>query len=101
MGVDAPLCLDGFLAREEMLDLMEKGATGEICGWIFDGKGKLLDNSINERVASAPIPKRESCSVIGIAKGPRKYAAIRAALAGRQINGLITDEAAAAYLISR
>lgn len=101
MGVDAPLCLDGFLAREEMLDLVEKGATGEICGWIFDGKGKLLDNSINERVASAPIPKRESCSVIGIAKGPRKYEAIRAALAGRQINGLITDEAAAAYLISR
>ena len=58
MGVDAPLCVDGFLAREEMLDLMEKGATGEICGWIFDGNGKLLDNSINERVASAPIPKR-------------------------------------------
>ena len=99
MGVDAPLCVDGFLGKDEMLALMAKGATGEICGWIFDGEGNLVDNAINERVASAPIPDREASTVIGIAKGQRKRPAVRAALIGRQINGLITDEATAEFLI--
>ncbi|MGO4437087.1 sugar-binding transcriptional regulator [Rhizobium sp. RAF56] len=99
MGEEAPLCLDGFLERDEMLSLMRHGAAGEICGWIFDGDGKLLTDAINDRVASAPIPPRETSTVIGIAKGERKFAAIKAALVGRQINGLITDEATAEYLL--
>jgi DNA-binding transcriptional regulator LsrR (DeoR family) len=99
MGIDAPLCLDGFLGKEEMLGLMKLGASGEICGWIFGGDGKLLDNAINERVASAPIPSRETSTVIGIAKGKRKFEAIKAAVEGRQVNGLITDEATAEFLL--
>lgn len=99
MGVEAPLCLDGFLEKDEMLALMKRGATGEICGWIFDGQGRLLADPINERVASAPIPSRETSTVIGIAKGKRKFTAIKAALIGHQINGLITDEATAEFLL--
>jgi DNA-binding transcriptional regulator LsrR (DeoR family) len=82
-----------------MLALMKRGATGEICGWIFDGQGRLLADPINERVASAPIPSRETSTVIGIAKGKRKFTAIKAALIGHQINGLITDEATAEFLL--
>ncbi|HXV28783.1 MAG TPA: sugar-binding domain-containing protein, partial [Sinorhizobium sp.] len=99
LGPDAPLCEDGFLAREEMAQLMAQGAAGEICGWTFDHDGALLAGSINERVASIPLPPRDRASVIGIAKGTRKYAALRAALKGRIINGLITDEATAEYLL--
>jgi DNA-binding transcriptional regulator LsrR (DeoR family) len=100
LGTDGPLCVDGFLAKDEMMELMREGAAGEICGWIFDGNGKLLDNPINERVASAPIPSRETSTVIGIAKGRRKFQAIRAAIVGRQINALITDEEAAEFLLN-
>ena len=100
LGPDAPLCLDGFLDPTEMADLMERGAVGEICGWMFDRDGKLLTGSINERVASVPLPPRETTAVIGLAKGKRKYLAIRAALKGHMINGLITDEATANYLLS-
>jgi DNA-binding transcriptional regulator LsrR (DeoR family) len=39
-----------------MMELMRNGAVGEICGWMFDSEGKLLDNPINERVASASDP---------------------------------------------
>jgi len=99
MGEEAPLCLDGFLEKQEMLGLMRRGAAGEICGWIFDGKGRLLADPVNDRVASAPIPPRETSAVIGIAKGERKFSAIKAALVGRQINGLITDEATAEFLL--
>ncbi|MBB3610994.1 sugar-binding transcriptional regulator [Rhizobium sp. BK602] len=99
MGIEAPLCLDGFLEKDEMMALMKRGAAGEICGWVFDGDGKLLQDAVNDRVASAPIPPRDASSVIGIAKGKRKYEAIKAAVTGHQINGLITDEATAEFLL--
>lgn len=99
MGVEAPLCLDGFLEKDEMLALMKRGAAGEICGWLFDGEGKLMPDDVNDRVASAPLPSRDTSSVIGIAKGRRKFEAIKAAVIGRQINGLITDEAVAEFLL--
>ena len=99
LGVDAPLCLDGFLEKAEMQALMAAGAVGEICGWIFDRDGALLADPVNERVASVPLPDRERSVVIGLAKGKRKYQAIAGALTGGIINGLITDEATAEYLL--
>ncbi|MBB2676279.1 MULTISPECIES: sugar-binding transcriptional regulator [Rhizobium] len=99
LGIDGPLCVDGFLEKDEMMELMRGGAVGEICGWIFDVDGRLLDNPINERVASAPIPSREASMVIGLAKGKRKFKAIKAAVVGHQINGLITDEETAEFLL--
>ncbi|KKX30593.1 sugar-binding transcriptional regulator [Rhizobium sp. LC145] len=100
LGVDGPLCVDGFLGRDEMMKLVEEGAAGEICGWIFDHKGRLVESSINDRVASVPIPSRETSSVIGIAQGRKKVVALGAALDGRLINGVITDEATAEQLLS-
>lgn len=99
LGTGAPLCVDGFLDPDAMASLVDKGATGEICGWIFDSDGALLDEPVNERVASVPIPSREGSTVVGVAKGARKHSAIRGALRGRLVNSLITDEATAEYLL--
>ena len=99
LGLSAPLCVDGFLEPEAMQGLVESGACGEICGWIFDGEGKLLDDPVNQRVASVPIPSRERSTVVGVAKGSRKYQAIKSALRGHLINGLITDETTAEFLL--
>ncbi|KQV38154.1 MULTISPECIES: sugar-binding transcriptional regulator [unclassified Rhizobium] len=101
LGDKAPICEDGFLAKDEMLKLMAEGAAGEICGWMFDHDGKLLEGSINERVASVPLPSRDTAAVIGMAKGERKRAALAAALKGRIINGLITDESTASFLLNQ
>lgn len=100
LGEGAPLNLDGFLDVDTMKKLVSAGAAGEICGWIFDTDGKLLDDPINERVASVPIPSHPGAVVIGVAKGVRKYAAIKAALRGHLLSGLITDEATAEYLLT-
>ncbi len=100
LGVEGPLCVDGFLAREEMLRLIGCGAVGEICGWIYDQDGHLLEDAVNERVASVPIPSRETSRVIGLAQGQRKWPAIKAALSGGLLNGIITDEATASYLLA-
>lgn len=101
LGTDAPLCVDGFLDPHEMLDLVRQGASGEICGWLFDQDGNLLNDPVNQRVASVPLPPREHSPVVGVAKGSRKHAAIRAALRGRLVNALITDEATAEFLLTR
>ncbi|MCO6188348.1 sugar-binding transcriptional regulator [Rhizobium sp. L1K21] len=99
LGADAPLLLDGFLNAEEMDQLVHSGAAGEVCGWIFGADGTLIDHPFNERVASHPIPPRETSTVIGIARGERKHKAIKAAVQGGIINGLITDEEAARMLL--
>jgi DNA-binding transcriptional regulator LsrR (DeoR family) len=100
LGSDGPLCVDGFLGKEEMEKLVREGAAGEICGWVYDNQGRLLANSINDRVASVPIPSRQTSSVIGLAQGRRKFQAISAALKGQIINGVITDEATAEQLLA-
>ena len=83
-----------------MESLVSGGAAGEICGWMFDHEGRLLSDSINRRVASVPIPAIDTCCVIGLAQGPRKLVALRAALKGQLINGLITDENTAEQLLA-
>ena len=100
MGDAAPLFVDGFLTESELRQEQAAGAAGEICGWIFDEAGRLLDAGANARTASAPIPDRDRATVIALAKGRRKHAAIAAALRGRMVNGLVTDETTAEALLA-
>jgi DNA-binding transcriptional regulator LsrR (DeoR family) len=100
MGDAAPLALDGFLSATELNALQAAGAVGEIFGWAFDADGRMIEGLSNARVASCPIPSRDTCLVIGAAMGVRKLPALRAALAGHLINGLITDEATATALLA-
>lgn len=99
LGRDAPLFVDGFLGKAELDALHEAGAVGEIVGWAFDAKGALVDGITNDRVASAPLPDPTRSLVIAAAMGKRKLPGIRAAIEGRLVNGLITDEATAAALL--
>jgi len=100
LGSDAPLLLDGFISETEHKALQKAGAVGEICGWVFDAEGRLIEGQTNDRVASAPIPSRENGRVIALAMGPAKAAAIRAALTRRLANGIITDEQTAELLLA-
>ncbi|AUH32990.1 sugar-binding transcriptional regulator [Paracoccus tegillarcae] len=96
---DAALVLDGFATAPEIAALREAGAVGEITGWAYDAEGRLLDDPLLARVASAPIPARESALVIAAATGKSKRAAIQGALAGGLVNGLITDTETAEFLL--
>ncbi len=100
LGPEAPLVLDGFITDAELKLLRKAGAVGEICGWAFDVEGRLIDGLMNDRVASSPLPSRETALVIALAKGEKKLPGIRGALNRRLVNGLITDEATAEQLLS-
>lgn len=98
---DAPLYVDGFITQPELTALQKAGALGEIVGWAFDAQGQLIEGLTNARVASAPLPSRETSLVVAFAQGQRKLPAIRAALNSRLVNGLITDEVTAEALMER
>lgn len=97
---DAPLLLDGFLSRAELDDLRAVGAKGEIAGWVFDKDGIYLDYTSNARIGSVRVEPNRTAPTIGIAAGPTKVDAIRAALNGRILNGLVTDEPTAKALLA-
>lgn len=101
LDATAPLLIDGFVSETDMHALQAAGAVGEITGWAFDRNGSLIRGLINDRVATAPLTKADGRLVAGIAAGEAKVPAIRAALRGRLISAVVTDEATAERLLRR
>lgn len=97
---NAPIHRDGFFNDPEIGELIEQGAVGEITGWAFDAEGRLLDGSVNDRVASLPLERPARRLTVAAANGPGKVAPLRAALRGGLLSGLVTDEATAAAVLA-
>jgi len=95
MDQKAQVHVDGFVTRAELFEMMRLGAAGEITGWAYDARGRLIKGGTNLRLTSIPPQAPAETTTIAAAVGPAKVPAIRAALVGRLINGLITDEATA------
>ncbi|KJH72582.1 sugar-binding transcriptional regulator [Aliterella atlantica] len=98
---NAPLHENGFINDEEVSQLVELGAVGEIAGWAYDRQGVLLQQGTNSRVASVPLEQPAQRLIIGVAGGEKKAEAILAALRGKLIAGLIVDEAAAQAILAK
>ena len=96
----SPLLLDGFITVPELNNLKNDGAYGEIISWVYDQNGHLLSNNLNDRVVSAPLTVNASKPVYGIAAGTDKVLAIHAALTGKLINSLITNEYTAQAILA-
>jgi DNA-binding transcriptional regulator LsrR (DeoR family) len=101
MDKNAQVHVDGFISQEELLELMRLGAVGELTGWAFDADGQFLRGGTNRRLTSIRHPVPAAALTVAAAVGPAKVPAISAALKGRLINGLITDEATAKALLAR
>lgn len=100
LGLNSPLHLDGFITKEELEELQNKGAVGELISWVFDKSGSLIDCAVNQRVASTPLKVDSDKSVYGIAAGEEKVYAILGAVRSKLINCLITNEYTAERLLS-
>jgi DNA-binding transcriptional regulator LsrR (DeoR family) len=81
--------------------MMRLGAIGEVTGWAYDAKGKLIKGGTNKRLTSIPPEMPAQATTIGAAVGLAKVPAIRAALNGRLVNGLISDEATARAILEK
>jgi len=100
IGEDAVLYRDGFMTRSELLELVRFGAVGEVTGWAFDAEGRVIERGTNLRVTSVPPEPGSNRLRICIAHGLAKVLPLRAALTGRIINGLVTDEDTARALLA-
>lgn len=96
---NGPLHQDGFINDEEVTQLMEFGAVGEIGGWAYDQYGNVLLKGTNLRVASFPLEQPVQRLFVAVAGTKQKVEAILGALRGRLVNGLITDESVAREIL--
>jgi DNA-binding transcriptional regulator LsrR (DeoR family) len=90
---------DGFVRADELRSMVKAGAVGEIIGWSFNQAGELIDGLVNDRVLGAPLEAAPTRRVVGVAMAPARFKAIKGALAGKLINGLITNELMAEQLL--
>jgi DNA-binding transcriptional regulator LsrR (DeoR family) len=97
----AALLRDGFVRPDEMRAMVKAGAVGEITGWSFDASGKLIDGLVNDRVLSVPLEGPARRKVVGVAMALGRFKAIKGALNGKLVNGLITNELMAHQLLKK
>ncbi|MBA2286870.1 MAG: MarR family transcriptional regulator, partial [Ktedonobacteraceae bacterium] len=95
----APLIRYGHLNTQDQKRLLESGAVGDVSARFFNIWGEpvpVLDDRLIaiEREALARIP-----TVVGVAAGSEKYAAIQGALRSGYIDVLVTDEKTARTLV--
>lgn len=88
------------LPQRDLDALSALHAVGDVCLNFFDREGALVDSGLRDRVIGIGVddllrvPRR-----IGVAGGPTKIDAIRAAATGQWINILVTDHLTAQQLV--
>ena len=81
-----------LLDDAEQRDLARRGVVGELAGIFFDGSGKPLRPKVAARLITMdPDDLVRVPEVIAVASGAAKAAAVRAALDGGLVHGLVVD----------
>ncbi|MCC7372759.1 MAG: sugar-binding transcriptional regulator [Chloroflexi bacterium] len=86
----------GVFRPAELADLGRSGVVGEICGRFFDRDGRECATEYRDRVLSIDLDVLRRCAhVVGVTNGPRRAAAVHAALRGGLIASLVIDDVGA------
>lgn len=99
-GKEATLAKSGYLSAEEIKQMHDKGAIGDICSRFFTREGKIYDEALNSRTTSIALEELKIKEyAIGISGGEEKIEAIIGALKGGYLNTLITDKTVGEALV--
>lgn len=83
----------GYLKREEIERLIEKGAVGDVCTHIINREGQICDKQLDARTIAVPYEQiKQIRTRIGVAVGNSKIESILGALRGKAINVFVTNE---------
>jgi DNA-binding transcriptional regulator LsrR (DeoR family) len=89
------------ISRQLWQSLRDAGAVGDICGHYLDIDGRPVDHPISTRTVNPTLDDLRNVPELVLAAGGRqKVAIIRGAIGARLCHVLITDEVAAAALLS-
>ncbi len=92
---------DNFFTDEQFEQMCGRGAVGELCLHFLDADGAPVNAELEELVIGVTLEQlRSARRRWAVAGGPRKHAAIRAALAGGWVDTLVTDVGTAEFLMS-
>lgn len=95
LGDQAFLISSGMLNGEEVEQLREAGAVGELLGNYFDIAGRPVAEGFSARALVPDMRRLRRSRLVAIAGGGAKARAIEAVLKSRILDGLIVDEATA------
>jgi deoxyribonucleoside regulator len=91
----------GYLSTEDLIELRENDAAGDILGYHLNKDGRVLDIDLNRRIVGLhPESIGRVPNVIVTTSGATKVAPIQAALRGGYVTTLITDESTAQKVLS-
>ncbi|MEA3334338.1 MAG: sugar-binding transcriptional regulator [Chloroflexota bacterium] len=91
----------GILSKDEIVELANLAAVGDIALRFFDKNGQPTQHAINDRIVGLDIDQmRRIPRRIGVAGGSDKHQAIGAVLRGGLVNVIVTDERSARYLLT-
>jgi len=92
---------DNFFTAQQVARAKKQGAVGELNLRYIAEDGEPVKADIEELVVGATLEQlRRADRRLGVAGGPSKYRAIRAALVGGWVNVLVTDAATAHWLLA-
>ena len=96
---EGTLLSQGLVKKEELGELKEKGAVGDILGHCFDKKGNFINSSIDKRLISISIDILKSSErIVGLIGGNKKKS-LKGVLLSGIINTLVCDEKLAQEVI--
>ena len=100
-GPDSVLVKADYFEPEEVIELINKKAVGDICSRIITETGEICSPELDNRTIGIELSelKRKSHS-IAVAGGKEKLKAIYAGLLGKHFNVLITDEWVAGEILN-
>ena len=100
--IDSPLRAgENYFTEAQLRDVQRRGAVGQVCLRFLDSNGGLVESPLDDLVIGVTAQQlRAAGRRWAVAGGPQKYAAIRAALRGHWVDGLVTDAATAQFLLT-
>lgn len=94
--------VQSYLGQEHQEHFDHTDIVGDICYNFIDKNGRTAHSSWNEKVITLELEKlKEIPLIIGVACGLEKVQAIKAALEGRLVHVLVTDEQTAKALLDQ
>jgi lsr operon transcriptional repressor len=99
---DATILRSGYISEGEQLMYARKGAVGDILGYFLNAEGECVEElEIHKELLGVTLDELAQLpTIVGVAGGEEKADAIYAALKGRRINGLVTEETTARAVLA-
>jgi deoxyribonucleoside regulator len=83
----------GYLTPDQIAELVQKGAVGDIVGRYIDSAGNIVDDALDERTIGIDLEQlRAAKTAIAVISGSSKHAVARAIVGSGLCSVLVTDE---------